>query len=570
TALLLFRFFFIFLPQTGYLHPDEFMQSIEISAGDLLGVRTSPPPWEFTVDRPIRSAAILHLFYHGPLLLFKHLLVDGFSWYVDAYFVVIVTRLSIAVLSLANDAMVALLARELGLDTFRCLFLYSSSYIVMVHGTRTLSNAIESSLLAIVFICLLFAFNAYSAPGNSRHTLVKVLLSTAGIVTAIGVMNRPTFVAFAAVPYLYTAWRCARSLVDPIGACFNFGATILAAFSAAFVSLVLYDTLTFNPTFASRFASLGMDEFLTVNGAFDFLSDFARSAVVTPWNFVSYNSQSENLAQHGTHPRWLHLINLALLLGPAAPVFVRHAWATLRQSAQQQQQQQQQLSKAIVLACLVPLAALSLFPHQELRFLVPLLPLATVCVAQRLRCRLPIFSFALPWIAFNAIAVIGLGFLHQGGVLPMTAHVGELIRSTNSRLQPQQEPLCHRLLFLGTYPPPQHTLLLPQSTCVQLEDLMGNRTALESRAAQLRSDRVASVYAVFSAVHADPVRAAFAKSRYGLKYAARVYGHLSAESLPPARRVLARLSESSSPVVEAGRSLSEALSIMVFHLVLTA
>ena len=38
---------------------------------------------------------------------------------------------------------------------------------------------------------------------------------------------------------------------------------------------------------------------------------------VTPFQFVMYNVVPGNLAQHGTHPNWLHaLVNLQILYGP--------------------------------------------------------------------------------------------------------------------------------------------------------------------------------------------------------------------------------------------------------------
>ncbi len=39
--------------------------------------------------------------------------------------------------------------------------------------------------------------------------------------------------------------------------------------------------------------------------------------VLTPYNFLLYNLSSENLAQHGLHPRWLHLVvNLPMIISP--------------------------------------------------------------------------------------------------------------------------------------------------------------------------------------------------------------------------------------------------------------
>ena len=44
---------------------------------------------------------------------------------------------------------------------------------------------------------------------------------------------------------------------------------------------------------------------------------------VAPFNFVMYNLVPGNVASHGEHPRYTHLlVNLPLLLGPLAPIFV--------------------------------------------------------------------------------------------------------------------------------------------------------------------------------------------------------------------------------------------------------
>ena len=40
--------------------------------------------------------------------------------------------------------------------------------------------------------------------------------------------------------------------------------------------------------------------------------------VLTPWNSLIYNMNPANLAHHGMHPLWLHiLVNMPLLFGPA-------------------------------------------------------------------------------------------------------------------------------------------------------------------------------------------------------------------------------------------------------------
>ncbi|KAJ8950797.1 hypothetical protein NQ314_007783 [Rhamnusium bicolor] len=55
--LIILRIILVCIPQTGYIHPDEFFQSVEVLAGKFLDVEYSPP-WEFNSTFPIRSMTI--------------------------------------------------------------------------------------------------------------------------------------------------------------------------------------------------------------------------------------------------------------------------------------------------------------------------------------------------------------------------------------------------------------------------------------------------------------------------------------------------------------------------------
>jgi phosphatidylinositol glycan class Z len=47
-----------------------------------------------------------------------------------------------------------------------------------------------------------------------------------------------------------------------------------------------------------------------------FRGNFATLAI-SPFNFLLYNLSPKNLAEHGIHPRWLHLfVNLPMMVGP--------------------------------------------------------------------------------------------------------------------------------------------------------------------------------------------------------------------------------------------------------------
>ena len=72
---------------------------------------------------------------------------------------------------------------------------------------------------------------------------------------------------------------------------------------------------------------------------------------------------------------------------------------------------------------MVPFIPLSTFPHQEPRFLLPLIfPLILFIIPILLRQNLHRFVFPV-WFVFNILISIFYGHLHQGGLLPALRHV---------------------------------------------------------------------------------------------------------------------------------------------------
>lgn len=113
-----------------------------------------------------------------------------------------------------------------------------------------------------------------------------------------GVFNRPTFVAYAVPPIFYWLQRGIRR------------EDTLMHFHLRFFLLLIYSlpVIIFFIVFDSAYYGyITWGEIL--NGDIGL-----HSFVVTPLNFLRYNILSENLAQHGIHPRWLHIVvNLPLL-----------------------------------------------------------------------------------------------------------------------------------------------------------------------------------------------------------------------------------------------------------------
>jgi phosphatidylinositol glycan class Z len=248
----------------------------------------------------------------------------------------------------------------------------------------------------------------------------------------VGIFNRITFPAFLLLP----------------------ATTLLPHFQRKYVYLVNDSNITnlnrpFSLVFLTLFALFTAFIAICVDTSFYTPGDFAFSkvlngAVITPFNNFRYNSVSENLAQHGLHPRYQHfLINLAQLLGPATPLlfFVRRA----------------QFTTSFVSA-LSGIALLSIFPHQEARFLLPAVPLILSSI------RLPSPRFRRPWIVawiiFNIALGVLMGVYHQGGIVPVQMNIAR----TN-------ETVTHAFWW-KTYSPPTW-LLNGKNEQLKTIDLMG-------------------------------------------------------------------------------------------------
>ena len=129
------------------------------------------------------------------------------------------------------------------------------------------------------------------------HTLKDCLLLAT--ITVLGIFNRPTFIAFAFPPIFFWLQRGLGS--KTVGFLhFHLRIIVFTIFAIPTIAiLILYDSLYFN--------YLTLEEIIR--------SEFSiNSFVVTPLNFLKYNSVSDNLKIHGIHPRFLHfVVNVPLL-----------------------------------------------------------------------------------------------------------------------------------------------------------------------------------------------------------------------------------------------------------------
>lgn len=182
------------------------------------------------------------------------------------------------------------------------------------------------------------------------------------------------------------------------------------------------------------------------------------SLVVTPLNNLRYNWQRENLAQHGLHPLFTHcLVNGFLLFGPLWAIalhdFVCRLHICMRQLSKRvslRSSSWKQRYFAMLWASIwLPLAGLSMFPHQEPRFLLPLVVPLVSLYGDRIRR-----GTLACWLLFNLVMFGIYGVSHQAGVINAAHYVyGHLHQTRN-------QPHHLHVILSHAYPLPRHLLAI--------------------------------------------------------------------------------------------------------------
>ena len=171
-------------------------------------------------------------------------------------------------------------------------------------------------------------------------------------------------------------------------------------------------------------------------------SDLIRHPVLTPLNNFLYNIDPANLAQHGLHPWYQHLLaNLPQLIGPAAVLLFTRPQLSIR-----------------LYSAISGLVVLSLSKHQEARFLLPTVPLFLSSIRvpkQKSAFRIWLGS----WIVFNLVLGTLFGVYHQGGIVPAQVFLSK-------------QPDATQAIWWKTYMPPTW-LLNGKNEVLTTRDVMG-------------------------------------------------------------------------------------------------
>lgn len=478
----------------SYIHPDELFQSQEIILA-AAGQRYANVPWEFAdVKIPSRSVVPPAVFVGFPLAVAGWLgqhspEISAVNWVASSGVAIresnVVPRIFVASLTVLGVIASFKIAAAHQISAPATAAALISSWVGCIMMGRPFSNSTEG-LVLLVLLLLAVRLRRIIAVGGSALSIATMSLAL-GTVAAFGLFVRFTFAAFALPTVILcaaeAAWvACGRRPVQRAkgmsarlhgAAAFGWMQfTLLAVFAVLGAVICITAIVAVDSVFFGGFASVS-DLADTVLAALTGSSATAMARLtaglrIAPWNNFVYNLDPANLAQHGIHPRFQHaLVNGHIMYGPAwllvwafvgtasiAALRQRRAASTtaVSHAAANDSDDQAALKRAFqpwhlllwsgcTLVC--GTAVLSTAPHQEPRFLAPLMwPVAFIMahclsdggngsttafdnpIKQLVSRRLPRIAFWVAWCAFNLVAGTLFGFRHQAGLVEAAASLG--------------------------------------------------------------------------------------------------------------------------------------------------
>lgn len=464
-ALICLRFFWVFYPQSGYIHPDEYFQSPEITAGDVFGFQTLRT-WEFNETFPIRNILFPHLTTGIPFKILQKLyhVSNGSPWILNTWSLAVLPRAVYCCISLLIDLSAYKISQTINIDPAPVLFALGTSYVTLVFHTRPFSNTLESVLFSLLL--WLITSHVFSTSNTPRHTWESTVRNFGiGIVVTAGVWNRPTFLAFAVFPGLswcYSHYLGSDTLKTAIAQLIRQAWAIAYGAMVTSVLFIAVDSIYYG-----------------------YFSTNEGQLAVTPLNFIKYNLDTSKIKEHGLHPRCTHfLVNMPLLYGILAVllflflvvlIFKRDFLGCMQEffmiSAEDIQgvantkqkkslHQKIMIFKVMVMSVVVPVALLSVVPHQEPRFLTPILLPLLILFGHLISGPQHSPFLRMSWFMWNILACIVFGILHQGGMYSSLGHLQRHLATLDARGS-ELTPSIH-LVFSNTYMPPRYLLAWPR------------------------------------------------------------------------------------------------------------
>lgn len=387
----------------------------------------------------------------------------------STYLLILLPRLTLLIFSFFGDATIYFIGKKFRLNALACVLTYSTSYVTMVFYTRTFTNTFEAllylafgSIFAREFSPVLTKslskrnFSKREKNFDKKHRKSKIFSTgfLLGIITALGFYNRATFLIFTLMPFViwFTLddFRNMTELWEKTS--HKLYSLIISAMTTSFF-ISLFDTYYFR-----GLTPYDLIKKLTKDGLYHVLF---KEMIHVPFNFISYYAQLSNLAEHGIRSRLTHFFwNTSILYNVLAFYPLLHAYRIYQKRTNSSKNYEMPtVGEKLLLIYFIPILLLSIFPQQEPRFLIPLLPLLCFLYSEKLfGCKNSFAKYL--WIIFNLSATVFFSQIHQGGVIRALEYT-QLNNSTGN------------LFFWKTYMPPKHLLFQNSNKQrLQILDLM--------------------------------------------------------------------------------------------------
>lgn len=389
------------------------------------------------------------------------------------------------------------------------LFLTNTSWPVLLFFNRTFTNTLETMCIAtLLSLCTLHhsftEINNKSSISNNKNLLSGYITATGiGIICAIGLFVRFTSVFFAFPIVLITLLKFLKGKKKN-----------------RIVMLYSFFMMTFGFLMTSYFF-IHVDS-LFYNGIMTTLEKNKEQSsffFITPLSALLYNSQIDNLSDHGIHPRVTHLlVNMPLLFGPLVLYyykdFLLHLFFVFFAKNEKKEEQQGDddnimISTMCRWSLFSGLFVLSCAPHQEPRFLLPLfIPLFVLHGSQYFIIQSSNISYTssgsivitksphsirkiMSWLIYNIIFLFFFGVFHQSGIVPSLQHLAlQKMHPTLEQTTKQQH-----VTFFHTYMPPTFLVtvnndsdLLSSSQFFSVQSIIQTVKAKRERKQQQQND----------------------------------------------------------------------------------
>lgn len=291
-------------------------------------------PWEFLTTFPIRSIGLNYIIFglsYNLLKVCNLIAVLYFKWSLfTPYALVVFPRAIFCLLTFVVDYTIYKLCLNNNEKYKSKITILASSYVILVYGTHTFSNVTEMILLSLLLFYVADSMtfsntvikqreylnrryeNSTTAVEKAKIHKLRLLIASDSIrncfmistITVTGFFNRPTFLIFAVCPVFFWLYR---GIGYKSVTMLQFHYRMLSLLACSLPSLIFFIIVD---SFFYGYLSLAEIAFMKID-----LNNF----LFTPLNFLKYNMNPDNLALHGTHPKWLHsLVNLPLLFNVIA------------------------------------------------------------------------------------------------------------------------------------------------------------------------------------------------------------------------------------------------------------